>query len=129
MYQLVKGPAPVHPLLAALTEGPEPWQIVAMFVMAGLLIPFFEELFFRGFILTSLMRTGSPVAAIVAQGVLFGLVHIGVPTSVIPMMIFGMALGYALYRTRSLVSCFLMHAAFNLMSLTLTVLPMIVSSG
>ena len=82
-----------------------------------LVIPFFEELFFRGFIQTSLMRTGSPAAAIIAQGVLFGLVHMGMPASVDSLTIFGLALGYAFYRTRSLVSCFLMHAAFNLRTL------------
>ena len=129
VWRLVKGPSPGHPVLVALTEGPDLWQVVALFVMAGLVIPFFEELFFRGFIQTSLMRTGSPAAAIIAQGVLFGLVHMALPTSVVSLTIFGMALGYAFYRTRSLVSCFLMHAAFNLMNLTLTVLPGILQGG
>jgi len=126
---LWKAPAPSHPVLAALTEGPDLWQVVALFIMAGLVIPFFEELFFRGFIQTSLMRTGSPAAAIIAQGVLFGLVHAAMPTSVVSLTIFGLALGYAFYRTRNLVSCFLMHAAFNLMNLTLTALPGMLQGG
>ncbi|HOI54149.1 MAG TPA: CPBP family intramembrane metalloprotease [Phycisphaerae bacterium] len=120
---IVEEPPPVHPVLQSLGEHPQAMHIVVLFLTAGVLIPFFEELFFRGILQTTLMRLGNATAAITIASVLFGLVHMGVPTSVLPLTIFGWAMGYAFYRTGNLASCVVMHSVFNLMSLSMALLP------
>ncbi|MBN2584745.1 MAG: CPBP family intramembrane metalloprotease [Planctomycetes bacterium] len=129
VHAWLRGPAPGHPVLQSLGQGPQPVQMIVLFVTAGLVIPFFEELFFRGILQTTLMRSGSAVAAITVSSLLFGLVHLPVPTSVVPLTILGWAMGYAFYRTRSLASCVAMHSAFNLLSLSLTVLPQMIRAA
>jgi membrane protease YdiL (CAAX protease family) len=120
---IVEEPPPIHPVLQSLGERPQTVHIVVLFLTAGVLIPFFEELFFRGILQTTLMRLGSAPAAITIASVLFGLVHMGIPTSVLPLTILGWALGYAFYRTGNLASCVVMHSLFNLISLSMAVLP------
>lgn len=112
-----------HPSITAIRQATAIQQ-VALFVLIGLVLPFFEELFYRGFIQTSLMRTGRPAVAILTSGLLFGAVHLGQsggPTQAPALAVFGFGLGYAYYRTRSLWAPVLMHALFNLYGLGLTV--------
>ena len=121
---LVHKPPPEHPVLEALQQATDPWQVAAFFALAGLVIPFCEELFYRGIIQTALLRTGSATVAIVCTAVLFGAVHLSLPngaTSAPALAVLGLALGYAYYRTGSLWAPVLMHALFNLYNLTLTV--------
>ena len=114
-------PPPEHPVLEAVQQTDDTGLRIAFFVLAGLLIPLFEELFYRGIILTSLLRTGSAPLAIVVSAVFFGIVHFPQPASVPALVILGLGLGYAYYRTRSLWAPVAMHAAFNLYNLALTV--------
>jgi len=122
VYLLVFHEEPaVHEVLEAVQRTDDTGMRVAFFVLAGLVIPLFEELFYRGIILTSLLRTGSAPLAIVVSAAFFGIVHLPVPHSVPALMILGLALGYAYYRTRSLWAPVAMHAAFNVYNLALTV--------
>jgi len=122
VYLLVFHKEPVvHPVLNAVEQTDDTALRVAFFVLAGLVIPFFEELFYRGIVLTSLLRTGSAPLAIVASAVFFGIVHFPVPASMPALMVFGLALGYAYYRTRSLWAPLVMHAAFNLFNMGVAV--------
>jgi len=122
VYLLVFHEPPAeHPVLDAVQRTDDTALRVVFFVLAGLVIPLFEELFYRGIILTSLLRTGSAPLAIVVSAVFFGIVHLALPASVPALMILGLALGYAYYRTRSLWAPFVMHAAFNLFNLSLAV--------
>jgi membrane protease YdiL (CAAX protease family) len=112
-----------HPSITVIRQANAIQQVI-MFLLIGLVLPFFEELFYRGFIQTSLMRTGRPAVAIVVAGLLFGAVHLGQsggPTQAPALAVFGFALGYAYYRTRSLWAPVLMHALFNIYHLGLTV--------
>jgi len=122
VYLLVFHEMPaVHEVLKAVQQTDDTWLRIVFFVLAGLVIPLFEELFYRGIVLTSLLRTGSAPLAIVVSAAFFGIVHFPVPASVPALVILGLALGYAYYRTRSLWAPFVMHAAFNLYNLALTV--------
>jgi membrane protease YdiL (CAAX protease family) len=112
-----------HPMVQALHESQDPWMVAAIFAAAGLLIPFFEELFYRGLIQTSLLRTGSPALAIVITSLLFGMAHLAsgnAPVNVPAVTVLSLGLGYVYYRTRSLWASVALHAVFNLYNLTLT---------
>jgi membrane protease YdiL (CAAX protease family) len=98
--------------------------IVTLIVAVG--APLFEELFFRGFLLTSLSaRLGA--AAVGAQAILFGLAHyqaghgwqnVSVMAAIGGM---GLVLGYTARRTGRLAAGMLAHGMFNLLA-TLTIL-------
>jgi membrane protease YdiL (CAAX protease family) len=126
IYYAITGHEPTaaleHPILLALRTHPPLGQTVVVWVLTGLVTPFFEELFFRGLVQTTLMRTGRPWAAIGISALVFAMAHVGVPLSMPGMLVLGLALGYTFYRTRSLASCIVMHALFNLFNMALTAL-------
>jgi membrane protease YdiL (CAAX protease family) len=114
-----------HEVLQTIKQGVSPWQTAVLVAVAGLIIPLFEEIFWRGLIQTSLMRTGRAEVAIVLTAFLFGAAHIsdqsGGVTGVPALMVLGLGLGYAYYRTRSLVAPFVMHSLFNGYNLALAI--------
>jgi len=116
----------MHPVLATLKEQPlEHWQMAALLVMAGLVMPLFEELFWRGIVLTTMLRSGRAELAIVVSAVLFAVSHSsqeGAFVSMPALLALGLGLGYVFYRTRSLAACAAMHAAFNAYNLALVLL-------
>jgi len=114
---------PEHPILKAVSTRPPAADLVVIFALTVLVIPFFEELFFRGLIQTTLLRLGLPWLAIVLSALMFGLAHWSEPTSVPAIVALGLALGYVFYRTRSLAASFALHALFNLFNLALAILP------
>lgn len=129
-YKLFSAEPEVHPILQTIGETVDPWRIAVLVILSGVVFPFFEELFYRGFIMTAMLRSGNAAVAIVGSAVLFGAVHAPFYASVPALMVLGLGLGYAYYRTRSLWAPVLMHALFNLYNLAITiVLPLLVSSA
>ena len=83
----------------------------------SLVVGMYEEVIFRGFILTRLRRaTGSVVAAVMLSAVLFGLPHgaTQVPITIIPILLIGVAWGVLTWWQRSLVPAIVAHTLFNL---------------
>jgi membrane protease YdiL (CAAX protease family) len=83
-----------------------------------LLVPVFEEVFFRGLLLGWLHKHMGEDLAVVAMSALFALEHgsfILVPYA----FIFGIFLGYVRLRTRSTLNTAVMHSLHNVMLLTL----------
>lgn len=77
-----------------------------------------EELFFRGFLQTSLRQRYSATAAVATSAVLFGLFHIVVRDSLfiermIPSTVMGIILGIMLERSGSVFPGMLLHALHN----------------
>jgi membrane protease YdiL (CAAX protease family) len=120
---LVHHAPPEHPILKAVETRPSAADGTLLFVLTVLVIPFFEELFFRGLIQTTLMRLGRPGIAILISALMFGLAHWSEPTSVPPVIVLGLALGYVFYRTRSLAASYTLHGLFNLLNMSLAILP------
>jgi membrane protease YdiL (CAAX protease family) len=114
---------PEHPILEAVAKRPPAADVAVLVALAVLVIPFFEELFFRGLIQTTLMRLGRPWLAILISALVFGFAHSGVPQTVPTIFVLGLALGFVFYRTRSLAASFALHALFNLFNLALAILP------
>lgn len=97
---------------------------LAIVVATVVVAPLVEELLFRGLLLRSLLRRLEPVAALLASGVAFGLVHLidpGALVAVPGLAVLGTILSVVAVRTNSLSRPILIHAGFNL---TATVLAL-----
>jgi membrane protease YdiL (CAAX protease family) len=84
-------------------------------VLICILAPFFEELFFRGFMYTILWRRLGPIWAALIVGALFGLGHAGDAPwlSVAALGAFGVGLCLLYWRTQSIVPGMALHALNN----------------
>lgn len=106
---------PEHRALETLHDAGVPLWIRGVTILGALVLaPVVEELFFRGLLQSALARWWrSPWAAIWASALAFGLCHYSVPDTIPTLTFFGLALGYAYARTRSLTLAIAIHAAFN----------------
>jgi sodium transport system permease protein len=91
------------------------WVKLAALALAPALC---EELYFRGFLQTSLRQRYSPVVAIALSSVLFGLFHIVVRDHLflermIPSTLMGVILGTLLERSGSVIPGMILHALHN----------------
>ena len=112
-------------VLLRTPEAPNPVQemirdqgSLAIVVTFGVVAaPFFEELFFRGFLLPLFARTLGPALGILATAVPFGLLH-GTQNhwiwqQVVLITLAGVVFGYVREKTGSTAAAFLIHASFN----------------
>jgi membrane protease YdiL (CAAX protease family) len=84
-------------------------------VLICVFAPFFEELFFRGFMFTIMWRRLGPIWAALIVGALFGLGHAGDAPwlSVAALGAFGVGLCLLYWRTQSIVPGMALHALNN----------------
>jgi membrane protease YdiL (CAAX protease family) len=123
---------PVHAVLEALEDSAwGPWGTVQLSIAAIVVAPIAEELFFRGLLLQALWRhLGHAWPAAVLSGVAFGLIHVQLPQTVLPLATMGVILGYVRVRYRSLTACVLTHALFNTHTMLFALLnPEMLRSG
>ena len=85
-------------------------------LVIGLVAPFTEEVFFRGFVMAGLARRLGVGKAVIATSALFGVAHgsIGV---VIPLFVTGLLLSWLYLRTRSVWPPIVAHSAQNWLAL------------
>lgn len=89
-------------------------------VLIALMPAICEELFFRGFILTSLKHNKkSYKGAIIVSGILFGMMHMDF-IRIIPTSILGMAFAYAVCKTNSIGVSMFMHFLNNGFAVVIT---------
>jgi uncharacterized protein len=100
--------------------------LVAVALLVALGAPFFEELFFRGFLRTTLRRRFGAHGAIWLQAVFFGLAHFGESATalgnvsvVLAMFGVGAVLGYTAKWTGRLGAGMVAHCLFNLLAVVL----------
>jgi len=122
--RLIEWLAPTYPLethgaIQALHQPNLPFVCaVWIYAVAGALTPVGEEIFFRGLLQTGLVsllkwRWG----AVLLTGLIFGCVHHAQLQAVLPLMAFGICLGYVYEKSGSLTAAVLMHALFNVKTL------------
>lgn len=111
--------------LTGAAHGP---GFVVIAIATVLLAPAMEELFFRGLLLKGLVRVMTPlraaggartagvVAAVIVDGLLFGLAH-GEWVQLAGLAIFGVILAAVSYRTGRLGMNMVAHASFNLVAI------------
>ncbi|MFK7781505.1 CPBP family intramembrane glutamic endopeptidase, partial [Psychroserpens sp.] len=85
-------------------------------VTVAVLVPFYEEVIFRGIILSSTEKHLGFKWANVIQALLFGLVHYNLGLFVF-YFIFGLITGYAVKRTNGLLTGIVFHAVNNFFAL------------
>jgi uncharacterized protein len=96
---------------------PDDWepQHAGAFLLNGIVIstivPFTEELFFRGLGIRALGFIGG-IAAVVTTGVVFGLSH-GILGALPPLVLFGIALGWVRLRSDSVWPGVIAHGFYN----------------
>lgn len=118
----------LEPFLHAAEEQgltPDQWQpdrataFAVNFVVIALVAPTVEELMFRGAGYSLLVPFGQALA-IVAVGVLFGLVH-GLVAGFVILAAFGAGLAWLRARTSSVYPCIAVHSLFNGVALIVSV--------
>jgi membrane protease YdiL (CAAX protease family) len=88
--------------------------VLAVCVMA----PMLEEMLFRGIVLRGFLQRYSCSRAIVMSALLFGAAHMNIYQFVVGFVI-GVVLAWLYERTRSLIPCIALHAAYNTTTLLL----------
>lgn len=114
---------PVHPVLVALKDSAwGDWGRLQLVLVATVVAPLSEEVFFRGLVLQATWRyTRHAWASILVSGLAFGWIH-AQPQDVLPLCTMGLILGYVRLRTRSLTACVLIHALFNARTMAMAIL-------
>ena len=75
-----------------------------------------EEFFFRGYVQKSFEYKQKPITAILLTSVFFGLYHFN-PYGLLPLIVIGMYLGYAVYKSNSIVVPIILHFLNNYISI------------
>jgi membrane protease YdiL (CAAX protease family) len=123
VWTLLTGAAPrelAHDTLRQIKDhfhDPAVWGIV---IGAVVLAPIAEELTFRVFVQSAALKaTGRPWAAVLIASLIFAMVHLGGGVepedahALVPLFVFGLALGTAYEKTRRVWVTITMHMAFN----------------
>ncbi len=92
---------------------------VAILLVLAVVPAVFEELAFRGFILSGLQSWRSDFKAIVISSLFFGLAHSILQQSIVTFFV-GCVLGFLAVRTSSLIPCVLYHLVHNGISTSLS---------
>ncbi|HRZ12928.1 MAG TPA: CPBP family intramembrane metalloprotease [Kiritimatiellia bacterium] len=88
------------------------WVRLLLFLLAVGLAPIFEEIFFRGILLTLVARRWGTAVAVVAVSALFAAVHGHLP-SLLPLFLIAVAFSLGYIFSGSLLVPVTMHALFN----------------
>ena len=108
-------PGPAQDLARSFLEAGTAKKIAigSILVVIG---PLVEEIFFRGALFRPLRKTSSAPMTIAVTSVMFAISHFA-PQTYVPIALVGVALGIARHASGSLLPPFLLHAAFNGLSL------------
>ncbi len=93
-----------------------PGLIKLYFYASMIAAPIFEEILFRGFIQSELMRGFRPAGAIFFSALIFALAH-GVLFQSLFTFFVGLMLGWFYYKTQNLFVTMIIHIAFNVSSI------------
>ena len=102
-------------LISVLIENSPAWLIVLSIVVAA---PIFEELSFRGAILSGYAAAKRTGAACIVTGLMFGLFHANLP-QLLPAGVLGFFLAYIVLKTGSIFAGLIFHALNNLLAYTM----------
>ena len=98
---------------AGMAAGGEASLFLVQLLKAALIVPFCEELFFRGYLLGALERFGGLRAALVSA-LCFALAHGVSVGGLVVHTLMGLVLVLIFYRTQSLYAAMLVHGCYNL---------------
>lgn len=90
-------------------------NIILVFIVMCVVAPVFEEILFRGIILRGLLKNIKPWPAILVSSLLFAIFHLNIWQG-ISSFLFGIFMGWVLYRTGSLYLVIFSHFVINFMA-------------
>lgn len=98
---------------------PSIYQSLLLVIGMVVLAPICEEIFFRGFVQRAYENHNKKYSFVIAA-IIFGAFHVlnGI-SEVIPATILGLAMGYLLYKTDSITTSMIFHAAANICAVVL----------
>jgi membrane protease YdiL (CAAX protease family) len=116
------GEPPEQDLVRDLKEQQDVAILIGFGALTCFVAPLAEELFFRGFMFSVLAGRLGVVWGAAITGVIFGLIHLpGAPAlGVAVLVVFGAALCFLYWKTRSLIPCMALHAFNNAVSFGFT---------
>ena len=105
---------PPHPLVTVfIKEKPvSSWLLILSLVVACVIGPAVEELFFRGFLYPALRKYIGRFSTLVVTAALFAALHENW-FSFLPIFFLGLVLGYLYEKRGSLLSCMTLHMVHN----------------
>jgi len=86
---------------------------VWMTISGAVLFPIAEEIFWRGYVQSTLMRICHPAVAVLSQAVLFGLLHFRPLMGLVEASLFGLILGAWRYKRKTLLPVIIVHIVVN----------------
>jgi membrane protease YdiL (CAAX protease family) len=89
---------------------------LAVLVAFACLAPWYEEVFYHGFLFGALARIGGTWVAAAASAASFALIHVdskGWGWTLIPVLVLGIAASIVRARTRSIAPCVMLHLGYN----------------
>lgn len=92
--------------------------LIATFVIAVILAPLVEEIYFRGFVLQTLAKVVSPFWGVVLTALIFAAVHFQF-RSIMPLLILSLILNILYLRTKSIWPGIVFHIFNNFIALTI----------
>lgn len=111
VYELILDRSLDQQLVSLFIKSENLLQLAGTVLIVGIAIPFYEEVFFRGFLYDSLDRKWGAKAALIISSFLFAIVH-GI-TFFVPLLFLSFALGWLRMKTGNLRMSFILHAANN----------------
>ena len=103
---------PPQPMVDEFLSMADPARIIGVLVLAVVVAPVWEELFFRGILYPMFRHLRDRVFALLTTAVLFGWVH-GHGPSFLALTFFGAVLAWTYERTGRIGVCIALHAVFN----------------
>lgn len=101
-----------NPLLDIILQTHDIGTWFILLVMVSVLAPIFEEIVFRGFVLTSLTRYLPLWGAIAVSASLFAIAHLNI-ADFLPLVVLGCILGTVYAQSRNLLASILLHSLWN----------------
>lgn len=111
VWELILGRPMDQQLVSLFLKSETLLQLLGTLLIVGIAIPFYEEVFFRGFLYDALEKKWNTRVALIASSVVFALVH-GL-TFFIPLLFLSFVLGWLRMKNGNLRMCFVLHAVNN----------------
>ena len=116
LYEKIAGGELPSQMVGELLKTGSVLELIGILLIAGLLVPFYEEVLYRGFLFGAIEKRWNAKAAFVASSLGFTLAH-GL-TYAIPILFLAIVLGWLRIKTGNLRLCFLLHALNNSVAVT-----------
>lgn len=109
--------SPQAPLVVG--QGGFTWaRFIIMLALGGMIVPFAEELFFRGIVYTWMRGRLGIWSSVFASALVFGVAHAVFPMVALGAFIVGLALAFVYERNGTLWAPVVVHAVFNTVNLS-----------